>query len=311
MFSYENFRTKMKRIIISGATGMIGSSIARIALEQGYEVLCIARGGSKQLKNIAQSANLRVIYADLNDYSKLKIEGVWDAFIFCAWNKSTVPARDDAEIQMGNIKYTLDAVHVAKRAGCRVFVGTGSQAEYGLVSKPLTSYTPVNPQSGYGIAKFAAGKLSRLLCYNFGMRHIWLRILSVFGLKDSSSSLIMYTINELQAGRTPEFTKCEQIWDYLYCDDVASAVLEVAEKGVNGKSYPLGSGKFQKLSEYIKLLRDIVNPNGLLQFGKKEYYPHQPMYLCADISELTADTGWKPNISFEDGIKRILKDVRK
>jgi nucleoside-diphosphate-sugar epimerase len=53
-------------------------------------------------------------------------------------------------------------------------------------------------------------------------------------------------------------------------------------------------------------LRDIINPAGVLQFGKKEYYPHQPMFLCADISALTADTGWKPEISFEEGIKRII-----
>jgi len=43
-----------------------------------------------------------------------------------------------------------------------------------------------------------------------------------------------------------------------------------------------------------------------LQFSKKEYYPHQPMYLCADISELTNDTGWKPEVSFEEGVKRTL-----
>jgi nucleoside-diphosphate-sugar epimerase len=50
----------------------------------------------------------------------------------------------------------------------------------------------------------------------------------------------------------------------------------------------------------------VVNPQSILQFGKKEYYPHQPMFLCADISELTADTGWKPEITLEEGIKRMI-----
>jgi len=59
------------------------------------------------------------------------------------------------------------------------------------------------------------------------------------------------------------------------------------------------------LSEYLEVIRELIAPNTVLQFGKKEYYPHQPMYLCADISELTNDTGWKPEVSFEDGIRKI------
>jgi nucleoside-diphosphate-sugar epimerase len=77
--------------------------------------------------------------------------------------------------------------------------------------------------------------------------------------------------------------------------------------GVDGKTYPLGSGMPRKLSSYLEALRNIVNPGCVLQFGKKNYYPHQPMYLCADISELTNDTGWKPKISFEEGIKKIIE----
>jgi nucleoside-diphosphate-sugar epimerase len=68
----------------------------------------------------------------------------------------------------------------------------------------------------------------------------------------------------------------------------------------------LGSGEGRKLSEYLESIKNIIAPNIALQFGKKEYYPHQPMYLCADISELTADTGWKPEVSFEEGVKRTI-----
>jgi nucleoside-diphosphate-sugar epimerase len=148
--------------------------------------------------------------------------------------------------------------------------------------------------------------LSKLLCAQLGIEYNWVRILSIFGPLDSSHTLIMYTINELLAGHSPEFTRCEQIWDYLYCDDVARAFLAIGEQGIDGKVYPLGSGNHRKLSDYIESIRNIVKPDGMLQFGKKEYYPHQPMYLCADVSELTADTGWKPEVSFEEGIRRII-----
>jgi nucleoside-diphosphate-sugar epimerase len=297
---------QIKKIVITGATGMIGSAITRQALEKGMEVLCIARKDTNRLDNIPKSEKVKMFFADLSEYTSLDISEKYDVFFHLAWDKTFGASRDDVDIQLINIQYTLDAVRLAQRLGCSVFVGAGSQAEYGIVSEPLKPDTPVNPQSGYGIAKYAAGKLSKLLCAQFGIRFNWLRILSVFGPFDGSHTLIMYAIHELRTGHSPEFTKCEQIWDYLYCDDAARAFLAVGEKGIDGRVYPLGSGNQKKLSQYLELLRDVVNPTGILQFGKKDYYPHQPMCLCADISELAADTGWRPDISFEEGTRRII-----
>jgi nucleoside-diphosphate-sugar epimerase len=104
-------------------------------------------------------------------------------------------------------------------------------------------------------------------------------------------------------------TKCEQVWDYLYCDDAARAFLMAAEHGGNDKVYTLGSGKSRILSEYVNTIRDIVNPTAVLQFGKKDYYPYQAMHLCADISDLKKDTGWEPEVSFEEGIRRTLRHL--
>ena len=81
---------------------------------------------------------------------------------------------------------------------------------------------------------------------------------------------------------------------------------EIAEKGIDGKAYPLGSGNGRKLSEYIEDICKSINPNVEVKFGIKDYYPHQPMYLVADLKELTADTGWAPKTFFVDGIKQII-----
>ena len=296
----------MKSIVITGATSMIGSALLRYATLQNINVLCIVRKDSKKLENIPKSEYIRITYCNINEYDTININEKYDIFFHIAWEKTSVSLRDDVEAQINNIQYTINAVHLAKRLGCRKFIGAGSQAEYGIVNEPLKPETPVNPQNGYGIAKFTSGKLSKLLCTQLDLQFNWVRILSVYGLFDNINSLIMYTINELQNRHSPELTKCEQIWDYLYCDDTAKALLAIGKSGVNGKFYPLGSGKVQKLSKYIENIRDIISPDIELHFGKKEYYPHQPMYLCADISELTYDTGWRPEISFEDGIKKVL-----
>jgi nucleoside-diphosphate-sugar epimerase len=296
----------MQKIVITGATGMIGTALVRCAINEGIEVLCIVRKNSGRLNNLPQSDLIKIEYCGIDQYCNLSFDAHYDVFYHLAWDKTSGVSRDDVDIQTANIQYTLDAVRLAKRLGCKKFIGAGSQAEYGVVTEPLKPEMPVNPLSGYGIAKYTAGKLSYLLCSQLGLEFNWIRILSVFGLLDGAHTLIMYAIHELQEGRSPEFTKCEQIWDYLYCDDAARAFLGIGESGINGKTYPLGSGTKRKLSEYIESIRNIVDPGAVLQFGKKEYYPHQPMYLCADISELTHDTGWKPEIKFEEGIKKII-----
>ena len=296
----------MHKIIVTGATGCVGSAIVRRALAQGKEVTCIVHEGSKRLANLPQDSRVKIVECNLSNYSSLQISGEYDAFIHMSWEKTFGASRDDAEVQMRNIQYTLDACHLAGRCGCKVFVGAGSQAEYGVQTVDLTPDLHVNPESGYGIAKYAAGKLSAMLCKSLGIRQNWVRILSVYGPNDGENTLISYVIRELKAGRSPELTKCEQMWDYLYADDAADAILAIAENGVDGKVYPLGSGKGRKLSDYIEDIRNIVNPTISVNYGAKDYYPHQPMHLVADLQQLTADTGWKPQRNFVDGVREML-----
>lgn len=296
----------IQKIIITGATGAVGSAVVRRAIENGKDVTCIVHQGSKRLGNLPQSDKVHIVECDLRDYRTLSLDGQYDAFIHLSWEKTVGASRDDAEVQTRNIQYTLDAVQLAHRCGCSVFVGAGSQAEYGVQSVDLTPDLPVKPESGYGIAKYAAGKLSAMLCKSLGMRQCWVRILSVYGPNDGENSLISYLIREFKAGNSPQLTKCEQMWDYLYADDAADAILAVAEKGVDGKAYPLGSGNGRRLSEYVEDIKNAINTSIEVQFGAKEYYPHQPMHLVANISELSGDTGWTPIIDYWEGINRII-----
>ena len=296
----------MRKIIVTGATGAVGSAVVRRAVARDIEVTCIVHQGSKRISNLPQDSHVRIVECNLSDYHSLELEGDYDAFIHMSWEKTFGASRDDAEVQTRNIQYTLDAVQLAHRCGCSVFVGAGSQAEYGVQSVDLTPDLPVKPESGYGIAKYAAGKLSAMLCKNLGMRQCWVRILSVYGPNDGENSLISYLIREFKAGNSPQLTKCEQMWDYLYADDAADAILAIAENGKDGKAYPLGSAKGRRLSEYVEDIKNVINPSIVVQYGAKEYYPHQPMHLVADIKELMLDTGWMPNTNFKERIYEFI-----
>lgn len=299
------------RIVITGCTGMIGATLAKVAIDEGHEVIGIVRPGSKNMSNLPISEKLEVIECDISDYNQITKDCKCDIFYHMAWDKTFGEGRDDVRTQIDNIGYTMDAVNLAKKWGASAFVGAGSQAEYGHVEGKIDGNTKVNPTSGYGIAKYSAGKLARILCKQLGMRFCWTRILSTYGINDAGHTLIMYLINTLLKGDVPELTKCEQIWDYTFSEDAAHAFLSIGLKGVDGRTYPIGSGECRSLKEFVCDVRDAIDPDLYLEFGVKEYYPHQTMMLCADITELTADTGFKPKYSFKEGIQKTICSVRK
>lgn len=296
----------MKKLIVTGATGSIGVSVVKMALQRDYDVTCIVHRGTTRLGNIPQSERVHIVECDVCEYPSLSLEEKYDIFIHLAWEKTYGAQRDDVDIQTRNIQYTLDACRLAHRLGCFSFVGAGSQAEYGPKDSVLTPDLAVQPESGYGIAKYAAGKMAMMLCMQLGIRGNWIRIVSVFGKQDGATTLVNYTVNEFKEGRSPRLTKCEQMWDYLYADDAAEGFIDVGERGIDGKTYVIGSGKHRRLYEFINDIRTIVNPCVEPSYGALEYFPHQPMYLLADISDLTKDTGWKPKYSFVDGIKEMI-----
>lgn len=297
-------------IILTGATSFIGVSLTTLALEQGHKVLAVIRKGSSNCVNLPYSPLLLIEEASLADYTNIRLMGSYDVCIHLAWDKTTLQGRDDVDAQCKNIQYTIDAVRMAYNAGCRVFLGVGSQAEYGTVNQPLNQHIAAFPTSGYGIAKLAAGQMSHLLCKQLGIRHNWARILSVYGKQDGSQTLLQYVIHMLLKGEKPLLTPCEQIWDYLYLDDCAKALLAIAESGIDGRIYALGSGVSRILRNYIVSIRDTIDPLLPLGFGEIDYYPHQPMFLQADITDLIHDTGYKPDTSFEEGIGKTIAAVR-
>ena len=298
----------MKRAIITGATGAIGTALIQELVLNGIEVLVFCHKHSKRNLRILDHELITKKYCSLNEIAVLKNDTgkTYDVFYHFAWEGTTGVARNDMYLQNQNVRYALDAVAAAKRFGCHTFIGAGSQAEYGRVEGILKPDTPSFPETGYGIGKLCAGQMTREYAHQLGMKHIWTRILSVYGPNDNKKSLVMSTIKKLKLGEKPKFTMGEQMWDYLYSGDAAKAFRLLGEKGCDGKVYVLGSGTVRPLIKYIKIIQNTVNPNADLDIGALPYAEKQVMYLQADITELKEDTGWKPTIEFENGIKCII-----
>ncbi|MCM1100966.1 MAG: NAD-dependent epimerase/dehydratase family protein [Acetatifactor muris] len=299
----------MQRAIVTGATGAIGTALVEELIRRRVEVLVFCRKGSERNGRIPKHRLVTTKYCSLEqlqDVSNDTGQG-YDVFFHLAWEGTTGAARNDMYLQNQNVRYALDAVRAAQRFGCHTFIGAGSQAEYGRAQEILRPDTPVCPETGYGIGKLCAGQMTRELAGQYGMRHIWVRVLSIYGPNDSANSLIMTAIRNLKDGGELRFTKAEQMWDYLYSGEAAEAFYLLGEKGVDQRTYVLGSGKVRPLKEYIMAIRDIVAPGRPVALGDIPYGDRQVMYLCADTSELERDVQWKSTMTFEQGIKNTLQ----
>ena len=294
----------MKKAVITGPTGAIGMALIQCLADNGIDVVAVVRPGSARADRIRESERVSVVYCDLKELDKLPslIEGGADVFYHFAWDGTFGDSRNNMYLQNNNVKYALDAVEAAYELGCKTFIGAGSQAEYGRFEGELNASVPAFPENGYGIAKLCAGQMTRIACQQKGIRHIWTRILSIYGPYDGDKTMVSSTIIKLMNSEKPSCTKGEQMWDYLYSKDAARAFMMLADGGVDGKVYCLGGGMARPLKDYINLIRDAVGSDVEIGFGDIPYSDKQVMHLCADIKELTKDTGFTPIYTFEQGI---------
>lgn len=310
----NNIERNIQTAVVTGPTGAIGIALCEKLLRENVTVYAVCRPGSSRIKDLPKAATLHVVECDAKELATLpqKMEGVSvDAFFHFAWAHTIGQGRNDMPAQIENIQSTIDAVRAAKALGCRVFLGAGSQAEYGRVEGLLKSDTPAFPENGYGMAKLCAGQMSRVEAKALDLDHVWVRILSVYGPHDGPMTMISGTIRKLLAGERPALTAGIQRWDYLYAGDAADAFYLAACHGRNGAVYPLGSGQAMPLKDYIIQMRDAIDPALPLGLGEVPYGPLQVMHLQADISALQADTGFVPKTPFAEGIRRTMDWVKR
>ena len=138
------------------------------------------------------------------------------------------------------------------------------------------------------------------------MEHLWTRILSASGPYDNENTIIPILLKTILNGEHFKTTKGEQIWEFIYADDVAEAMFLIGEKGVNGKIYPIGTGNAKPLKEFLEIAKNNVDRTMQLGYGEVPYGEKQVMHLEADLSELQEDTGFNPKVSFDEGIQRTI-----
>ena len=290
----------MKKYIVTGAAGFLGCNLTeQLMQEEDAHIYAVVRPSSPHNARLAPSERLTIVPTDLSDYARLDemIGTPCDVFFHLAWQGG----RYDFAAQYGNIADTLGALEAAARLGCKRFICTGSQAEYGRQTALITEETCPHPADAYGAAKLAACALSRVRAAELGIEWLWGRVFSVYGKYEPETTLLSYLACTLYSGETPQMTAGTQLWDYLYAEDAAAAMTALLVRGGTGEVYNIAHGDVRPLRSFAEEMRMILAPDGTIAYGTSE---RPPSSMRPSVEKIHADTGWRAQIDFADGVRR-------
>ena len=208
-----------------------------------------------------------------------------------------------------DLNAALDAVEAAAALGCRRFLFTGSQAEYGVWHRTVAEDTPCHPVSEYGKAKVDFCEKAKILCKQKNMEYIHTRIYSVYGPGDHPWSLVQSCLRAFCEGGSMKLGECTQNWNFLYIDDAAAALVSLLTEAPAGV-YNIGSSDTRPLRSYIEEMYALCGSQGSYSYGERPQNAEGPADLMPDISRILRETSWRPARTFAEGIYETLHSLR-
>lgn len=290
----------MKKAIVTGATGFIGKFLVRELVKQNVEVIAVVRRGTKNLNTI-NALPVKIVECNIADYHMLPdmiADRDIDVVFHIAWQGvSDLDARNEA-IQMQNLQSTLDlidAMHIM-RIGC--FIGCGSMHEAESLVEMNEDKVISNLGYMYKATKTAAHWIGKAKCGTYGIRFFW-PLINTYGEEERSARLVNTIIRKVLHGESPDLSAGNQYYDFVHVSDVARALILIAEKGVDGTNYTIGSGDAKPLKEFLKIVGQVANDlhDGEpveLGFGKITSNVISLPITTFDVTKLYKDTGFKP-----------------
>jgi nucleoside-diphosphate-sugar epimerase len=285
----------LKKAVVTGATGFLGYSLLKELIRNEVFVYALCRKNSTGASRLDGLGNVMVIETDLDNNVEIPHIEDADVFFHLAWEGR----RNDFDEQYKNVDIAVNCVRLAAKLGCKRFICTGSQAEYGSTTELITEETPLNPTTAYGACKASAYYLTADLAKRLGIEHTWARVFSVYGPNDNPNTLIMTLIRDLKSkGEAVLNTDGEHIWNYLYQEDAARALRMLGWTTRSNTVYNVASWDNKPLKEYVEIVRNSIDPDFMIYYGNEESDIN--LNVRADI--LRRDIGEYENTRFDEAV---------
>ena len=308
-------------VVVTGATSFIGVAMIRELIRRGHRVYGVVRPGSKQRWRLdefsAAPSGLTVLEMDLGKLDEIggliREECQW--YCHFGWDGSGSENRMKREVQQKNCEDSVKALQGAAGLGCKKFLFSGSQAEYGVCREALKEEQPCFPVSEYGKAKVDFGKRAMELVKKLRidgaaeMEYLHTRIFSVYGPGDHPWSLVESCLRAFLAGDYISLGECSQMWNYLYIGDLVKALICLLETEGSSGYYNVAAPETETrvLRQYVRMMYEACGCHGSYSYGRRPQNAEGPANLIPDITKMQALTGWKAEVPFEEGIRRMIR----
>lgn len=304
----------MRKAIVTGATGFIGKFLVRELVREQVETIAVVRSGSKSISSL-NNLPVGIVECDLADLRMLPEiirDRDIDTVFHAAWQGVSGEDARDQNIQLQNLRSTLDLIDAMHEMSIGTLVGCGSIHEVEAAVEAAEDKVMSNLNYMYKASKTAAHWMGKVKAGNYGIRFFWPLIINAYGEEEHSARLINSVIRKIYEGISPALSAGDQYYDFVHVSDVAYALRLIAEKGVDGTNYVIGSGDVRPLKEFLKIVGKTAN--GLkggtdvpLGFGEITGNVISMPKETFDIRKLQFDTGFMPGIPFEEGIERTAR----
>jgi nucleoside-diphosphate-sugar epimerase len=297
------------RVLLTGATGFIGSHIARLLVAEGHTVIAIVRPQSSRWRIQDIEDRLEILSGDAYRLNGLRPEldrVSADICLHMAWDSTdgwAAPSNVDC------VAGSVTLLRAVLEGGCKRLIVAGSAFEYRAAEGALSEESVVEPHDLYGASKQAVHLVAAQLAKMHGASLVWLRIFNTYGTYDDQRRLVPSIVRALLNDETVATTGGAQIRDYTHADDVASAIWQVATSGYEGP-INIASGVPVTVREVALTTARLLGKTDKLRLGEIPYPPREPMLLLADARRLREQIGWTPRYDIETGLANTVEWLR-
>ena len=295
--------------IVTGGAGFIGSNLVDRLVKEGHKVIVLDNFISGKKKNLShhKKKDVKIINLDISKNKNLEKYFYKVDYVFhLAGLAEIIPSiKDPKKYFATNVFGTLNILEASKNKKIKKLIYAASSSCYGTPKNFPTSETEkIDTKHPYALTKYLGEELVMRYGSIFNMPNISFRFFNVYGPKLNTSSQYGAVFGKFlfqKANKKPLTVvgNGKQTRDFIHVEDLVEAFLKILNNKSVNKVYNLGSGKETSINRIAKL------------FGGKKIYISkrigEPERSLAKISSITKDIGWKPKVSIEEGIKRLLK----
>ncbi|MFZ8834752.1 MAG: GDP-mannose 4,6-dehydratase [Candidatus Caldipriscus sp.] len=310
----------MKRVLITGASGFIGSHTVESALERGYSVRVFLRYNStgyvgnlrflgKKLKDI------EIFWGDIRDYTSVlrAVKGVDYVIHLAAQISVPYSFQNPIDFAMNNVVGTTNILKASVECGISKFVYTSTSEIFGGNDEPLNEDSLRIPKSPYSASKVGADAMVKSFFYTYDLNTLILRPFNTFGPRQSIRALIPWIIYQGLRSEKVKLGNLEPKRDFTYVKDTVEGILLAIEKETEGgDEINLGTGRSFSVMEVVEVVSKVLGKNLKVEVEEKLKRPKKAevFNLIADNSKAKRILGWEPKRSFEEGVRETVEYVR-